>query len=72
MYRWKNISKYLSKFIKNKENPMKYNINNDLRALINKPNKIPGFINYTLNNSLNNIDNSKFPNSPKTTSNKIK
>ena len=42
MYRWKNISRYLSKFIKNKENPMKYNMNTDLRSLVKKPSKIPG------------------------------
>ena len=69
MYRWKNISRYLSKFIKNKENPMKYNMNTDLRSLVKKPSKIPGFNNFALNNSFNNIDINKYPNSPKTTSN---
>jgi len=42
--------------MKNYEKPFKYSLNNDLKALVKKPSKIPGFNNFALNSSFNNLN----------------
>jgi hypothetical protein len=69
MYRWKNTARYLSRFIKDIGKPIKYNLSNDLKSITKKSNKIPGFNNFTLNNSFNNFESMRFfSKSPKTAS----
>ena len=49
-------------------------LNTDLKSLVKKPNKIPGFNNFTLNNSFNNLESVRMfskSKSPKTASNKL-
>jgi len=74
MYRWKNTARYLSRFVRDIGKPLKYNLNTDLKSLVKKPNKIPGFNNFTLNNSFNNLESVRMfskSKSPKTASNKL-